>query len=185
MRSLLLRSMIASALFLGACTATAATPATAPESIAPEATTTVATTTTSTTLAPTTTAQSPATTVDRKAEIEAIFQNLEQRRLTALYEGDREAFAALFANDGYLQRSFEAFELAEFETRPEVEVAIVDIDTDTSDCLAAVTQLTILGIDEQGEPSTVVLQRTPSSWGFSFEFEGQEGWRCNGPHPFS
>jgi hypothetical protein len=178
MRSLL-RWMIASALFLGACTATAATPATAPETIAPEATTTVATTTTST-LAPTTTAQSPAPTVDRKAEIEAIFQNLEQRRLTALYEGDREAFAALFANDADLQRSVEAFDLAEFASSPIVRVAVLDVVVDRQSCIAVKRQLTRVDSKEIATPNVGVLEPTETGWGFSFV---GEGWTCDGSHP--
>ncbi len=186
MRSLLLRSMIASALFLGACTATTATPATAPESIAPETTTTAATTTTSTTLAPTTTAQSPATTVDRKAEIEAIFQNLEQRRLTALYEGDREAFAALFANDAYLQRSLGAFEVVDFSERPTTaHVAVLRVLVDNPDCIAAVVAidavLELVG-SERTEHRTVLERRTESAWGLSYV---GKGWECNGQHPLS
>jgi hypothetical protein len=180
MRSLLLRSMFASALFVGACTAGNSTPATAPETIAPAATTTAATTTTSTTLAPTTVPPAPATTVDRKAEIEAIFQDLEQRRLTALYEGDREAFAALFANDGYLQRSLEAFDLAEFESSPVVHVAVLDVVVDRQSCIAVKRQLTRVDSKEIATPIVGVLEPTETGWGLSFV---GEGWTCDGSHP--
>jgi hypothetical protein len=105
--------------------------------------------------------------------------------MTSLYEGNHGAFAALFANDAYLQRSLGAFDLAEFVAQPEVTVAVLRVATDEDGCLAALTQLTVLGTGETAEPSTVVLQRTPSSWGFSFEFTGEGGWLCNGPHPFS
>ena len=180
MRSLLLRSMFASALFLGACTASNSTPATAPETIAPEPATTVATTTTSTTLAPTTTAEAPTTTVDRTAAIEAIFQDLEQRRLTALYEGDREAFAALFANDAYLQRSLEAFDLAAFESSPIVQVAVLDVVVDRQGCIAVKRQLTRIDSEEIATPIVGVLEPTETGWGFSFV---GEGWTCDGSHP--
>jgi hypothetical protein len=172
--------MVASALLLGACT-TQATPATAPETSQPVITTIAV----SEPPTITTTTSAPPTTVDRTAEIEAIFQDLEQRRLTSLYEGDHEGFAALFANDAYLEGSLEAFGVAEFESPPRVDVAILDIATDTDECLAAVIELTILATGQRAEASTVVLQRSQSSWGFSFAFTGEEGWLCNGPHPFS
>ena len=181
MRNPVVRSMVASALLLGACTTTQATPATAPET-SQLATTTIAVSETTTA---TTTTSAPTTTVDRTTEIEAIFQDLEQRRLTSLYEGDREAFAALFANDAYLKGSLEAFGVVDFETPPKVDVTILDVATDTDECLAALTELTILETGQKAEASTVVLQRSPSSWGFSFAFTGKEGWLCNGPHPFS
>jgi uncharacterized membrane protein YjjP (DUF1212 family) len=85
------------------------TPATTPTS--------VTTTTTSTSVPPsssTTTTEATTTTVDRVAEIEAIFQDLEERRLQALYDGDREAFQALFANDEYMERSLALFDLVDF-----------------------------------------------------------------------
>ena len=186
MRSLLLRSMIASALFLGACTASNSTPATAPETVAPEPATTVATTTTLITLAPTTTAQAPTTTVDRTAEIEAIFQDLEQRRLTALYEGDREAFAALFANDAYLQRSLGAFEVVSFSERPTAaQVAVLRVLVDSPDCIAAMVAIDavpeLVG-SERTEHSTVLERRTEGVWGLSYV---GRGWECSGEHPLS
>jgi len=39
------------------------------------------------------------------AEIEAILQDLEERRLDALYRGDEVAYRALFANEAYLEES--------------------------------------------------------------------------------
>jgi hypothetical protein len=72
---------------LASCTTTESNPATTPT-----------TGPTTTTTAPPTTTSAP----DRLAEIQAIFQDLEERRLDALYRGDVEAFSALFANEAYL-----------------------------------------------------------------------------------
>ena len=89
-------SRMAVLLLVVAGCSTTGIPATVPPSLPPTATT-VATTTT--TLSPTTTTTAATTTtVDRVAEIEAIFQDLEERRLQALYEGDKETFKSLFAN---------------------------------------------------------------------------------------
>ncbi|MEN8234948.1 MAG: hypothetical protein ABFR89_08530, partial [Actinomycetota bacterium] len=78
----------------------AGTPATVPETVA--TTTTAAVTTQPPSTTATTTTQATTTTVDRVAEIEAIFQDLEERRLQALYDGDVEAFKSLFANEEYM-----------------------------------------------------------------------------------
>jgi hypothetical protein len=131
----------------------------------------------------TTTTSAPTTTVDRKTEIEAIFQDLEQRRLTALYEGDREAFAALFANDVYLERSLEAFDRVHFETEPttvSLEVSRVLIDTDS--CIAAevATDYSPLLTGGKATTSEFVLESRNDIWRYSFI--GKE-WRCDGPHP--
>ena len=186
MRSLLLQSTIASALFLGACTASNSTAATAPETIAPAATTTVATTTTSSALAPTTVPPAPATTADRTAEIEAIFQDLEQRRLTALYEGDTAAFEVLFANDAYLERSLGAFEIVDFNERPTAaHVAVLSVLVDSPDCIAAVLAIDAVPelVGSEGTEHTTVLERrTETAWGLSYV---GKGWECSGEHPLS
>lgn len=165
-------------LFLGltllaaACSANSL-PATTPPTVA----------TTTTTAPPPTTSVVP-TTADRRAEIEALFQDLEQRRLTALYEGDRTAFATLFANDEYRRRSLEAFDLAEFDAPPVADVEVVEVLADEETCIAV--QRTLVRIDLGGVPSdsaTGVLELTPDgTWGFSFV---GEGWACDEPHPFS
>lgn len=43
--------------------------------------------------------------MDRVAEIQAIFQELEVRRLQAIMDQDEEAFRAVFANEEYEERS--------------------------------------------------------------------------------
>ncbi len=100
-------------LIVAGCTAVG-TPATTPPSVPTTAATTVVP---PTTLPPTTTTTAATTTtVDRIAEIQAIFQDLEERRLQALYEGDTETFKSLFANKEYLQRSLGAFDVVEFDS---------------------------------------------------------------------
>jgi hypothetical protein len=171
--------MVASALLLGACTTTQATPATAPETSQP-ATTTIAVSPATTT---TTTASAPTTTADRTSEIEAIFQDLEQRRLTALYEGDREAFAALFANDAYLQRDRESFDFIEFISEPSsIVVRVEEVFADEPSCIAVNLYTdfrSTLGSESVGN-GDVVLERADSGWGYSW---AGEGWRCDGSHP--
>ncbi|MGB5566514.1 MAG: hypothetical protein WBN93_09300, partial [Acidimicrobiia bacterium] len=127
-----LKSVAVLTVVVAACSS-GGTPATTPKS--------VTTTTTSTTVpasASTTTTEATTTTLDRLAEIQAIFQDLEERRLQALYDGDREAFRALFANDEYMERSMALFDLVEFAdgwVQPMVSVVIVLADS--VDCVAA------------------------------------------------
>ena len=162
-----------------ACTSSG-TPATTPTS--------VPATTTSTSVPPTsstTTAEVTTTTIDRLAEIEAIFQDLEERRLQALYDGDRETFRSLFANDEYMERSMGVFDLIEFMAAPDlIVVDVLEILADGDRCVSAVvfTDATqALGTDGSST-RTVVLERDGERWGFSYI---GEGWVCEGPHPLS
>ena len=166
---------------LAACS-TATTPATTPPSIP---TTSITVTTTMPPATTTTTTVAPSTTLDRLAEIEAIFQDLEERRLQALYEGDREAFRALFANAEYMERSMVLFELVEFAAgwiRP--SMFVVDVLADTDRCLAARIKSdyskTLVGGAVGNH--TEVVERQSDGWGISYS---GEGWTCDGPHPFS
>jgi len=150
--------------------------------------TSVPATTTSTTAPPTsstTTTEATTTTVDRLAEIEAIFQDLEERRLRALYDGDREAFRALFANDEYMERSMALFDLVEFAAPPQLgRVEVRSILHEGDDCLAAKVVTAYEGILTDGgtDSKLVVLERVELKWGISFV---GEGWACDGPHPLS
>jgi len=163
---------------VAACT-TDGTPATTPSS-----TPTTTSTTTALPATPTTTVATT-TTLDRRTEIEAIFQDLEERRLHALYEGDREAFQALFANPEYMTRSMSVLDLVEFVAPPaEPEVEVIDVVADESTCVAALvfTDATAaLGPDGAGD-RTVVIELVGDRWGFSYV---GEGWACDGPHPLS
>jgi hypothetical protein len=143
------------------------------------------TTPTSTTVPPTsstTTTEATTTTVDRLVEIEAIFQDLEERRLRALYDGDREAFRALFANDEYMERSMGAFDVVAFEIEPEVALLGVAVLHDGSECLAARYGVERTDLGESTTPTVVVLELIRDQWGFSY---AGEGWACDGSHPFS
>ena len=162
---------------------TTGTPATVPPSL-PAATTTVATTTT--TAAPkTTTTAATTTTMDRVAEIEAIFRDLEERRLQALYEGDEETFKSLFANKEYMERSLAVLDLVEFASPPdEVVVSLVDLLRETETCIAALIRTDAtdaLGSDGLSS-RIIVLERVRGHWGFSYI---GEGWACEGLHPLS
>jgi hypothetical protein len=176
-------SRVAVLLLVVAGCSTTGTPATVPPSL-PATTTTVATTTT--TLPPTTTTTvATTTTIDRVTEIEAIFQDLEERRLQALYEGDEEAFKTLFANKDYMQRSLAVLDLVEFASPPDVVVVnLVDLLRETETCIAALvlTDATdAFGSDGLSE-RIIVLERLQGHWGFSYI---GEGWACEGPHPLS
>lgn len=172
----MLRSVAVLTVVVTAC-GSGGTPATTPTS--------VATTTTTTAVAPsssTTTTVATTTTVDRLAEIEAIFEDLEERRLQALYDGDREAFQALFANAEYMERSMGAFDVVVFESPPEVQVEVLDVLTDSSSCIAVARVLHRTDLDETSAEAVGVLERLDDAWGFSF---AGEGWACDGPHPLS
>jgi hypothetical protein len=165
---------------VAACTSEAI-PATTPPS------TQATTTTVTTTLPPMTTTRAAATStaLDHVAEIETIFQDLEERRLQALYDGDREAFRSLFANPEYLERSMVLFELVEFVGPPipgrDLSVRVVH---DGRTCLAAEVETSYEGILKDGGTGTktVVLERLEPQWGISYV---GEDWACVGPHPFS
>lgn len=159
---------------IAACSSTG-TPATTPTA-APATNTTVAT------VHPTTTTAATTTTADRLAEIEALFQDLEERRLQALYDGDREAFRALFANDEYMERSMGAFDVVEFVKPPEVGIVQFRLVQDGADCIAAAYGVNRFDMSQASDPATVVLEWIDDGWGFSY---AGEGWACDGPHPFS
>ena len=168
-------------LIVAGCTAVG-TPATTPPSVPTTAATTVVP---PTTLPPTTTTTAATTTtVDRIAEIQAIFQDLEERRLQALYEGDTETFKSLFANKEYLQRSLALFDLVEFIDQPQPgRVHVLKILHEGPECLSAEVETRYQGVLEEGVNAvkTVVLESVGGHWGISYT---GEGWACEGPHPF-
>lgn len=178
-----LSRVVVLALVVAGCS-TQGTPATTPASV-PTTTTTVVVTTTTTPPPTTATTAATTTTVDRVAEIEAIFQDLEERRLQALYEGDEETFKSLFANKEYMERSLGAFEAVEFEAAPGLPtIAVIAVDHDSADCVAAeVLFSAVTGIVGSAERTRVlVLEWSYGAWGYSYS---GEGWTCVGPHPFS
>ena len=179
MRGMLSRVAVL-ALVVAGCS-TQGTPATTPSSVPTTTTTVVATTTT--TLPPTTATTVPTTTtVDRVTEIEAIFQDLEERRLQALYEGNEETFQSLFANKEYMERSLGAFDAVKFEAPPEVRVEVLSVLTDSETCIAARRMLHRIDLGESSAPSIGVIETVDGVWGFSFT---GEGWLCEGLHPLA
>jgi hypothetical protein len=168
-------------LVIAGCSASG-TPATVPPSTPATASTVAVTTTAPPT---TTTTHATTTTVDRLAEIEAVFQDLEERRLQALYEGDEETFKSLFANKEYMQRSLGAFDAVEFKAPPEdVNVQVLRVMSDEEACIAALVSTSAtasLGVSAFSE-NVVVIERGSNGWGLSY---AGEGWTCEGPHPFS
>ncbi len=150
------------------------TPATTPTSVA------TTSTTTTTTLATT-------TTVDRITEIEAIYQDLEERRLDALYRGDEEAYRALFANAAYMEASLVLFDVVDFldDWQP-IDVVVMEIVHDSTDCMAVQTATDYTAVFVDGEIGDTIevlerLDRSEIEWGISFV---GKGWTCEGTHPF-
>ena len=120
--------------------------------------------------------------MDRLAEIEAIYQDLEERRLDALYRGDREAFRALYIDNGYLQESMELFDVVEFDIPPQVDVEVLGVIHDDPACVAFEERVFRADLDQRSEPRVTVIELANSVWLISF---GGSGWTCEGPHPLS
>jgi len=136
----------------------------------------VVTTTSSSTL--------PSTTIDRIAEITALFEDLERRRLQAILDQDEEAFRALFANDEFLNQSIVAMDRVIVVDPQAAVLTEVEVFADSNDCIGIhATWDKTLAI-EQGSLGTAdyVLEPTADGWGFSWI---GEGWRCDAPHPLS
>ena len=161
------------------CTTATGTPATAPtvpETLAP--TTTTPPPTTTVTLATT-------TTVDRLTEIQALYQDLEDRRVRALWSGNREAFVLLFVDNPYREESLRALDLVDPGEPPKLIVEIVEVIKDDSGCLVFVESTIVVGSNDPPTQSTVTLQRLVGGWGFSYVSSDPGGWLCIEPHPLS
>ena len=171
--------MLGFAALAAGCTTAAGTPATAPtvpETLAP--TTTTPPPTTTVTLATT-------TTVDRLTEIQALYQDLEDRRLQALYSADAESFEALFVDSPYRELSLGVLEIPRTGEPPSLKVAILDVLRDDSDCLVFVTSTSVSDSDDPAIVGTTTLQPLNDGWGYAYVQEGTEGWLCTGSHPLS
>jgi hypothetical protein len=133
----------------------------------------------------TTTAVATTTTLDRIAEIQAIFQDLERRRLQAIMDQDEEAFRAVFANAEYEERSMVEMDLVEVVDPDAEGFRVTEIHADGSFCIAVgavvdASKQTIGG--GVTDDSDYVIEFVDGEWGFSWV---GSGWRCDGPHPFS
>jgi len=169
-------------LVTAACTSSDSGPATAPSVTEPPVT---APTTTSP-LSNTVTSLASTTTVDRIAEVEAIFKDLELRRLDALFREDEEAFRRLFARPEYLEISLETLGTVKpiaAPTSDNTAISLQEVLVDRDDCLAAslfrdFTDL--LGPEAVGDSGITVIEPTDDGWGYAFV---GEGWLCDGPYP--
>jgi hypothetical protein len=169
--------LVASVLGLGACTTLRSSPATTPPIVEPPATTTA----TATTAMPTTT-----TTLDiRITEIQAIFQDLEVRRLQAIMDQDEVAFRAVFANDEYAERSMVELDLVTVLDPRAAEFSVTEVHADTPECIAVGAVVNASQSTKGGgiaADSDYVIEISNDRWGYSWI---GEGWRCIGSHPFS
>ena len=169
--------LMTSLLGLGACTTVRSTPATAPP-ISEAVTTTIVSTTTTVTATTT-------TTLDRLTEIQAIFQDLEVRRLQAIMDQDEEAFRSVFANDEYAERSMVAMDLADVIEPSLVRFDVSELFVDNVRCIAVSGIVDATGASDGGGLGGIadfVVEMGVDGWGLSWV---GEGWRCEGPHPFS
>ena len=161
------------------CTSTGSAPATAPPTTerVPTTTTTTPPRATSTTLAPT-------TTIDREAEIEAIFQDLEQRRLEAIRQQDVQVFSSLYANEAYLDQDMAAFLALDVNDGFFVSIEDFELQYISPECAAFAAVVDNSGAFVGGGTNLthVVLERSGDEWGYSWI---GEGWQCEGPHPLS
>lgn len=169
------------------CGVLAAGCTTTPESGATAPPTTVTTATSSTTTPPptSTVTLAPTTTVDRVAEIAAIFEDIERRRLQAIYDQDEEAFLAVFANEEYAQRSMVAFDTVQVvNPNGDFKQLVVSVRNDSDTCLAAEIQRNHSEVIQDGAESiwVYVAEQFSGVWGLSWV--GLE-WECDRPHPLS
>jgi hypothetical protein len=164
-----------------ACTTASGTPATAPS--VPE---TLATTTTQlpTTVFVVVTTEITTTTVDRLSEIQAIYEDLEHRRLQAIYDQDETAFRSLYANDEYLLLELEAFGVVKVIDPSGLSLSVVEVARDDTGCIAAVVRIDATTAFDGGSSyeTTIVLEVLDTGWGYSWV--GGE-WECDGLHPLS
>ncbi len=177
MKNRLAIAVVASIAGMGACTTVGSSPATAPPITEPP--------TTTSTIVTTTTMIETTTTSDRVAEIQAIFQDLERRRLQAIMDQDEEAFRAVFANEEYEERSMLLMDEVTVLDADEATVVVTKVFVDSAGCIAVAAIVdasrSILG-GGVGIESDHVVETKDDLWGFSWV---GEGWRCDGPHPFS
>jgi hypothetical protein len=159
--------LMAACSIVAGCTGSS-TPATTPTSVA-------------TTSSTTTTAAEVTTTLDRLSEIEAIYQDLEERLLLAVYHGDREAYQELFANEAFMKASMVVFDELTFDVEPQVEVEVLQVVHDGPDCIAFDGVVHRADLGGSSEPGITVLERGGGAWLISYV---GTGWICDGPHPF-
>ncbi len=184
MRNRWLFGAVAALMLSVAACSDSGSPATTSVASTPATTTTTKSATTTTTGPTSPTTVAPTTTIDRLAEIQAIIQDLEERRLDALFREDEAAFWTLFANDAYLELSLEVLGTVGFVAEPaDIVIEVREILADTGDCLAIVVFNDLsqaFGPEAVGESQEVFERRADGEWGYSYS---GTGWACDGPHP--
>jgi hypothetical protein len=128
----------------------------------PTATTTTAPPTTSSTPPSTTTTTEPTTTTisaeARIAEVEAILRDLWFGWFDAIYRKDADALWEVVATSTIHQSGVEAFEVLPFAREPAadlVQVSIIDVLLDRSDCLVVHHEIDISEV--RGEPAATAV----------------------------
>jgi hypothetical protein len=124
------------------------------------------------------------TTLDRVSEIEAIFLDLERRRLQAILDQDEEAYRSVFANEYYEQESMVVFDSVEVIDPNAATVMVAEVIVDRPDCIAALVTSDQSGVSGTGgiAEDEWVLESSDVGWGFSWV---GRGWLCDAPHPLS
>jgi hypothetical protein len=122
--------------------------------------------------------------MDRVAEIAAIFEDIERRRLQAIFDQDEAAFRAVHANDEYEEESLVAMDLVVVTDPNAVRVEILEVFVDTPTCIAVEATWDRSTAIEGGGIASVeqVLERRDDGWGYSWV---GTGWRCDGSHPLA
>ena len=171
------------AALVAGCTTASGTPATAPS--APETVPTTTRTVPPTTTIASTTTTTTTTTIDRLSEIQAIYEDLEHRRLQALYSGDAEAFMELFVDNPYREQSLRALDVVEIGNPPNLEFTVLEVLRDDSECLVFVSSTFVSESNDPALVDTTTLQPLNGHWGYAYVQEGTRGWLCTMPHPLS
>ena len=168
------------AALVAGCTTASGTPATAP-SVPDTVPTTTVTLPPTTTITPTTTT----TTIDRLSEIQAIYEDLENQRVQALWAGNREVFLSLFTDTPYRDESLRALDLVDTGEPPVLIIEIDEIFMDDSECLVFVASTIIADSEDRPKAHTVTLQPLANGWGYAYVSDDPGGWLCTEPHPLS
>lgn len=165
------------------CSTSTDTTATTPTSVAPVTTAAPGTVVSTTASTPTTTLATT-TSIDRLTEIAAIFEDLERRRLQAIFDQDEDAFRAVHANETYEELSMQVMDLVRVVDANKATVEVHEILVDEATCTAIRASIDLSEATERGEIGIDlhVLELGDSGWGFSWT---GEGWQCVGPHPLS
>ncbi len=98
---------------------------------------------------------------------------------------DEKAFRAVFANPEYEERSMVAMDLVTVLDPSAVVFEIVELHVDAGKCIAVIGIVDATGASDgggQGEPADFIVELVENEWKLSWV---GEGWRCDGPHPFS